>query len=111
MPAALHVYPLVNERTGIGASNSGIGGTQVAQPDKTEQRSSPFVRRRRHFKRRSAIADDYLAGEGKASGIDFTCAGGIGGSQILRCNKQPVGLGWGKAPPKQWKRIYAADKA
>src|SRR5262249_49687928 len=93
MPATLHVDPLVDKRTRIGASDSGIRSSQMPQPDKAQQRRGPLVRWWCHFKGRPAVANDDFAGESKMPSVNFAGAGCIGGAQILRRNQQTVGFG------------------
>ena len=91
MPGALKRDPFVDQRARIGAGDAEIGGAQMAQPGKPQQRRRPFVRRRLHLEDRAAVADHDLAGEGEAAGIDLGGARGVGGAQLLRRDQQPVG--------------------
>src|SRR5262249_51235651 len=51
------------------------------------------------------IADDDLAGEREAPGIDLARPRRVGGAQILRRDEQPVGPGRGEAPADEGMRV------
>ena len=110
MPGALQRDPFVDQRARIGAGDGGFGGAQMAKPAKAQQRRRPFVGRRLHFEDRAAVADHDLAGEGKAAGIDFGGAGGVGGAQVLRRDQQPIGLERQQRPAQQRMAVDAAGK-
>ena len=111
VPAALLVNPVVDQCACVGAGDRRIGGAQMAQPREAQQNGRPLVGRRRHLEGRAAVANHHLAGEGKTAGIDFGGARGVGGSQILRRDHQPVGLGRTESPAQQWMRAESADQA
>ena len=87
-----------------------FGGAQMAQPAKAQERRRPFVGRRLHLEDRAAVADHDLAGEGKAAGIDFGGARGVGGAQVLRRDQQPVGLERQQRPAQQRMAVDPAGK-
>ena len=90
-PASRIRDPVVDQRTGVGAGQRGVGGAKVPQPAEAEQRHLPIFRRRLEIEDRAAVAGHDLAGEHEAAGIDLGGAGGVGGTQVMRRDDQPVG--------------------
>jgi len=86
--------PVIDQRARVGACQCGVGGAQMPQPSEPEQRHFPVFGGRFDLEDRAAVAGHDLSGENESAGIDFGRAGGIGGSQIVGSDDQPVGAAW-----------------
>ncbi len=68
-----------------------VGGAQVPQPAEAVQRRRPDIARRVGNENGAAADVDDLAAEIEKARIDFVRRGGVGGTQVRRCDQEPVG--------------------